>query len=380
MASYMNYNQTATEEEMYFPDINSSYKRMKNTQIGMPVKKLLKNQRVQMITSNPQNTIGTEYLREKFKLPDPNKGKKFNRQIGGPSLNYGVKPHVKTTRPKRILPKKIRDDPFADGPKITEDDLSDGMMSLLNRGIIPKNVDVTPAFERGKPPFEYGAAKMYQKTGIGDLKYNAPALMYKKPQSVQQKKRAPGTFITAEDEFENHYLNDINRSNENLINKYDSRKSSQQIVKPSEEPPKQDLSPAIIDHQMDEDQLDYNEDTHENQPNEGEGLYSMYQLIIKGGKVVENSPEYMSFKRTNITKWGAVSLIIYMLEKLMNLYHIPNAVVDGNKLVTLAEEELTRPNEEELLDCIINYSQVMEIINNPKKKFKGPKGPELAAI
>ena len=58
------------------------------------------------------------------------------------------------------MPKNFRDDPFADPPPITEADIKDGMFSLLNRGIIPKDVDLTPAFERGKAPFEYGQAKI----------------------------------------------------------------------------------------------------------------------------------------------------------------------------------------------------------------------------
>ena len=36
-------------------------------------------------------------------------------------------------------------------PAISEDDLKQGMLNLINRGIIPKDVDLTPAFERGKP-------------------------------------------------------------------------------------------------------------------------------------------------------------------------------------------------------------------------------------
>jgi len=50
------------------------------------------------------------------------------------------------------LPKAFRDDPFADPPPITENDIRDGMFSLLNRGVIPKDVDLTPAFERGNAP------------------------------------------------------------------------------------------------------------------------------------------------------------------------------------------------------------------------------------
>lgn len=59
----------------------------------------------------------------------------------------------KTMQPKRILPKNFRNDPFADPPPISENDIADGMLSLLNRGVIPRDVDLTPAFERGNAPF-----------------------------------------------------------------------------------------------------------------------------------------------------------------------------------------------------------------------------------
>jgi hypothetical protein len=67
------------------------------------------------------------------------------------------------TQPKRILPKYFRDDPFADPPPITEDDIADGMLSLLNRGIIPRDVDLSPAFERGNAPFIHAKAQIQSK-------------------------------------------------------------------------------------------------------------------------------------------------------------------------------------------------------------------------
>ena len=69
----------------------------------------------------------------------------------------------KVFQAKRILPKNFRDDPFADPPPITENDIKDGMYSLLNRGIIPRDVDLTPAFERGKAPFTQGAAALTEQ-------------------------------------------------------------------------------------------------------------------------------------------------------------------------------------------------------------------------
>lgn len=99
-------------------------------------------------------------LRYKYALPKPN-GVKYGRAQGAISnnelerLGIGSLKGRKVTHPKRILPKNFRDDPFADPPPITEDDISDGMFSLLNRGIIPKDVDLSPAFERGNAPFMF---------------------------------------------------------------------------------------------------------------------------------------------------------------------------------------------------------------------------------
>lgn len=73
-------------------------------------------------------------------------------------LGIGNVKRYKVVQSKKILPKNFRDDPFADPPPITEDDIDDGMLSLLNRGIIPRDVDLTPAFERGAPPFQHAKA------------------------------------------------------------------------------------------------------------------------------------------------------------------------------------------------------------------------------
>jgi hypothetical protein len=50
-----------------------------------------------------------------------------------------------------------------DPPPITEDDINKGMISLLNKGIIPKDVDLTPAFEKGAPPVTCKGIRFYDK-------------------------------------------------------------------------------------------------------------------------------------------------------------------------------------------------------------------------
>ena len=50
-----------------------------------------------------------------------------------------------------------------DPPPITEDDLNQGIQSLLNKGLIPKDVDLTPAFEKGAAPVTCRGIKFYDK-------------------------------------------------------------------------------------------------------------------------------------------------------------------------------------------------------------------------
>jgi hypothetical protein len=50
-----------------------------------------------------------------------------------------------------------------DPPPITEDDINKGMINLLNKGIIPKDVDLTPAFEKGAAPVLCRGVKFYDK-------------------------------------------------------------------------------------------------------------------------------------------------------------------------------------------------------------------------
>jgi hypothetical protein len=72
--------------------------------------------------------------------------------------------HTKQVPRKRLAPiAETMEDP----PPITEDDIDKGMMNLLNKGIIPKDVDLTPAFEKGAAPVTVKSMKFHDKA----LKY-----------------------------------------------------------------------------------------------------------------------------------------------------------------------------------------------------------------
>jgi len=54
-------------------------------------------------------------------------------------------------------------DEIHEPPPISEEDINKGMISLLNRGVIPRDVDLTPAFEKGAPPVACKGVRFYDK-------------------------------------------------------------------------------------------------------------------------------------------------------------------------------------------------------------------------
>jgi hypothetical protein len=135
-------------------------------QLSKPMKLLLGERRKQIITKNPESQRGHELLRAKYSLPKPNLFK-YGRAQGGintielDKLGIGTVRKDRLNAPKRILPKKFRDDPFADAPAIHQSDLNSGMFNLVNRGLIPRDVDVSPAFDRGSPALVHNQSRIH---------------------------------------------------------------------------------------------------------------------------------------------------------------------------------------------------------------------------
>ena len=50
--------------------------------------------------------------------------------------------------------------------------------------------------------------------------------------------------------------------------------------------------------------------------------YSLHQLIFRKGKLIDQTPEFVSFRRTYIDKWGPVSFILMNFEKLFTDHNV----------------------------------------------------------
>lgn len=54
--------------------------------------------------------------------------------------------------PPQIQTREQRLDPFYQPPPLSDEQFSVGLYRLVNQGIIPKDYDLQPAFEKGMPP------------------------------------------------------------------------------------------------------------------------------------------------------------------------------------------------------------------------------------
>lgn len=95
-------------------------------------------------------------------IPNDKSAGILKRTLTSVTKSYGPKhtKHVKSTN-KKLAP--IQEVGSEDPPPITEDDIDRGMITLLNKGIIPKDVDLTPAFEKGAAPVTVKSMKFHEK-------------------------------------------------------------------------------------------------------------------------------------------------------------------------------------------------------------------------
>lgn len=62
-----------------------------------------------------------------------------------------------------ILPAGVRGDPHAAPPRLTQKDVARGMEELVNRGMIPKHIDLTPAFVKMPAPVLCGQSRPHRR-------------------------------------------------------------------------------------------------------------------------------------------------------------------------------------------------------------------------
>lgn len=263
-----------------------------------------------------------------------------------PSLRkeYGGKRALGNKRSKKhkLMKREIAENFIPDPPPISDEDINRGMINLINKGIIPKDVDITPAFERGAPPLSLKPAQIH----FGD------------PKDFIRREVATGPTYHKAVKYdlqpeEDRALSIMPATSSELV----PFSGGSVGISPMQGSPLEieqdhdkydENTERINDPEFDDEQLK----SQENQRGYNELLdeFSLHQFIIRKGKCLDDTPEFLSFKRTYISKWGSISYIIHLLEKMLTSSNVPIAIIEGKKLADLSNEDLKKPKNEDLFD------------------------------
>eukprot|EP00759_Apiculatamorpha_spiralis_P044356 PhF_6_TR41334/c0_g1_i1/m.62690 len=236
-------------------------------------------------------------------------------------------------------------------PVLNESDLRRGILSCMERGLIPNTFDVSAA--------------MSGETGLGVLSVEA-APIYKfsdqfKPQQV----------LTTEFGFAplcNVKLDLV------AIERMDPNPPAP-IQKQDPEPTAPAPLPIVVPDANAKDREDTRTYT------ELLDQYSLHEFIIRKGSTLANTPEFVSYRRSFQHCWGPIMDLVKQLEKLLTEYDIPLAYIDGKRLATLARTDMGLASVQDLLGLISNRDEVQSIIEQPARRYQqGKTGHQLAAV
>ena len=75
--------------------------------------------------------------------------------------------------------------------------------------------------------------------------------------------------------------------------------------------------------------------------------FSLHQIIIRKGEILDTTPEFISFKRTYLDRWGSISFVLHNIQRLLQQSDVELAYVEGRKVAMLAgtEMDLKKPSK-----------------------------------
>ncbi|XP_038076728.1 IQ domain-containing protein H-like [Patiria miniata] len=262
-----------------------------------------------------------------------------------------------------VLPKANRVDPQLIPPPISEKDARKGILSLMERGLIPPAAELTldpsPVRQKLQTLHDAQDKKNIPKgppLGFGDGSFNLASvkldldpypmepmptrpIVARRPRSASLAESPEPAWVSP-------------RSGAT------SAKSARSLVPVKNmEPLPPPTTPA------------------------SEFKHLHHRFAIQHGRLRESSKDFAAFKQHYCLSWGNIVTMLRHLEKLLGNYAVPLAFINGDKLADLAVEfELDKPpTTKALLGVIMNIDDVMALLNRPGRRFLGPDGEDVAA-
>ncbi|XP_070208772.1 IQ domain-containing protein H-like isoform X2 [Littorina saxatilis] len=322
---------------------------------------------------NPQNQQNRPVMRENFGIQLP--------------LINERRPALQTLKPINgttvdhltVLPKANRVDPQLAPPPITEDDARKGILSLIERGLIPPAAQLTldPSPVRHKALMLHDPDNKNNRP-ISEMATTLSSLHYdtqgggQGENTLENMPAVPPRPVVSPETRTVSAKTRASSSMSGPVKTPASMKTYEMSFQPlcdfflflSDEIDPEIYSPPPTT------------------PASGADFKSLsHRFAIQHGKVRDTQPEFLAFKQHYCLTWGSIVTMLRHLEKMLTSYAVPVGFIHGDRLADLSVEyELEKaPGLDELLSVIVNREDVEAIINKPGRRFMGPNGSQVAA-
>ncbi|MCQ2817558.1 MAG: hypothetical protein MJ252_09870 [archaeon] len=213
-------------------------------------------------------------------------------------------------------------------PIIKKEELEKGLLNMINKGLIPKGADLSPAFEANGHPMQLNKnfKEEFEKTSYPD-DYDTAAYDVNK-YNKNMEYEPDGFFITKQPNVNPMDFIEVSKPKtplEKEIKKEESVKENIKEEEPKKEKEKENIpQPEPIKEKM---------------------------LLFSNFKVIQNE-SYHLFYKTNQDKWGNILYIFNHLSKLFKKLNLHVVEVSQDKILNLASDETVNITNRDLLECV----------------------------
>ncbi|EAR96432.2 IQ calmodulin-binding motif protein (macronuclear) [Tetrahymena thermophila SB210] len=296
-------------------------------------------------------------------------------------LQKNKKPFKLKLHEPRILPKELRENPFALKPIVKEKDLQMGIYELVNKGLIPKDTDIEPAFTRGQSIFQAKRMKIQEQKV---QKYNKDSFIegiqkYQRLAMVDPNNPSINKINNIELQQDANDLLNLSKDNDIFITDNVQDQKEKNIAMQQEESIEIQNLPisnnqSVINN-LDQKTFNISSFIENNLNSKCEDSVQVNQFLkgkkqikihIKNGILIDN--EHLKYLKNQYYEiWGNIVHNLCRLKNQCVKFRINSMLIDGN-LIAYHSKDLLKTKDDILLECIMNKDIIEKIIPNKSKQ------------